>query len=57
MKKYFALIVGFALSVLFVLSTVHSFAQQRREAAPDRERVEVDQGPNADPLPRRRQRR
>jgi TonB family protein len=52
MKKYFALIVGMTLSVLFVLSTVHSFAQQRREAAPDREaRVEVDQGPNAGPTP------
>ncbi len=52
MKKYFALIVGIALNVLFVLSTVQSSAQQRREVAPDREvRVEVDQGPNAGPTP------
>lgn len=53
MKKYFAVIVAAALSVLFVLSTTRSSAQQKREPAPDPSwtRIEVErmQGPETMP--------
>jgi TonB family protein len=34
MKKQFLLLTGFAITGLLILSTAHSFAQQRREPAP-----------------------
>jgi TonB family protein len=34
MKKQFLLLTGFAITALFILSTTHSLAQQRREPAP-----------------------
>lgn len=55
MKKYFAVIAAAALSVVFVIGTTHSSAQQKREAAPDSGdmRIEIErmQGPDTMPVP------